>query len=223
MLVRRRRRRSSDLDARPGDRLFADQVEHVLDAVVETAARFCGAQSVAILRPRASDGRLAACAAAGQLRTSSATLTGPTTSSESLVRSRAVRLLRGAPSWIDGRSPSTTWQRPSGPTSRPLETIWRAGECGPMSRCRSCRAASRSGSNVSRLEVRRFTEREIALLKAFADQAVWIENARLFQALQERTAEPNRSVDELRALGEVSFVFPANCPPMNPTVGEGER
>jgi GAF domain-containing protein/DNA-binding response OmpR family regulator len=58
--------------------------------------------------------------------------------------------------------------------------------------------------HAHRLEVRPFTESEIALLETFADQAVIaIENARLFQALQERTAQLTRSVAELHALGEV--------------------
>ena len=51
---------------------------------------------------------------------------------------------------------------------------------------------------------RSFSDREIALLKTFADQAVIaIENVRLFNELQERTRELTRSVEELRALGEV--------------------
>jgi GAF domain-containing protein len=58
---------------------------------------------------------------------------------------------------------------------------------------------------VYRVEVRPFTGREIALLETFADQAVIaIENARLFSELEQRTAQFARSVDELRALGEVS-------------------
>src|SRR5262249_4600246 len=57
---------------------------------------------------------------------------------------------------------------------------------------------------VRRKEVRPFTDKQIALLKTFADQAVIaIENVRLFQELQARTAELARSVKELKALGEV--------------------
>ena len=54
------------------------------------------------------------------------------------------------------------------------------------------------------MEARPFTDQQIALLETFADQAVIaIENTRLFRELQTRTAEFARSVEELRALGEV--------------------
>ena len=56
-----------------------------------------------------------------------------------------------------------------------------------------------------RLEVRPFTDKQIALVETFADQAaIAIENVRLFDAVQQRTADLARSVEELRALGEVS-------------------
>jgi len=56
-----------------------------------------------------------------------------------------------------------------------------------------------------RQEVRPFTEDQTALLTNFAAQAlIAIENARLLNALHERTDELGRSVAELRALGEVS-------------------
>jgi GAF domain-containing protein/CheY-like chemotaxis protein len=58
---------------------------------------------------------------------------------------------------------------------------------------------------LARFAVRPFTEKQIELLTTFADQAVIaIENARLFNEVQMRTRELARSVEELRALGEVS-------------------
>ena len=53
--------------------------------------------------------------------------------------------------------------------------------------------------------VRPFTDKQIELATTFADQAVIaIENVRLFEEVQARTRELAQSVDELQALGEVS-------------------
>ena len=58
---------------------------------------------------------------------------------------------------------------------------------------------------LQRLEFEAFTEAQIALVEIFADQAtIAIENCRLLQELQARTGELARSVEELKALGEVS-------------------
>ena len=58
---------------------------------------------------------------------------------------------------------------------------------------------------ITRSESGRFAEGHIDLLKTFADQAVIaIENVRLFDEVQARTGDLARSVEELRALGEVS-------------------
>ncbi|MBI3003033.1 MAG: GAF domain-containing protein, partial [candidate division NC10 bacterium] len=58
---------------------------------------------------------------------------------------------------------------------------------------------------IWREEVRPFTDKQIELVTTFADQAVIaIENLRLLQELQARSRELARSVEELRALGEVS-------------------
>ena len=58
---------------------------------------------------------------------------------------------------------------------------------------------------LARRAVRPFTNKQIELVTTFADQAVIaIENARLFDEVQARTRELTQSVEELRALGQVT-------------------
>jgi two-component system NtrC family sensor kinase len=52
---------------------------------------------------------------------------------------------------------------------------------------------------VRRLEVQPFNDKQVELLKSFADQAVIaISNVRLFEQVQERTRQLSRSLEDLR-------------------------
>ena len=100
--------------------------------------------------------------------------------------------------WVEGR-PRDRGCRP-GEFIRVVEEGYRTVLAVPL--LREGAAIGTIGSR--RTEVRPFTEKQIALLQTFADQAVIaIENVRLFTELQARTAELARSVEELHALGEV--------------------
>jgi GAF domain-containing protein len=73
-----------------------------------------------------------------------------------------------------------------------------------------CVPLLRDGNPIGALSIGRakpgpFTTNQIELVTTFADQAVIaIENVRLFDEVQARTRELSQSVEELRALGEVS-------------------
>jgi len=77
---------------------------------------------------------------------------------------------------------------------------------------------------LARSRVEPFSEREIDLVATFADQAaIAIENVRLFEAEQQRTAELAESLEQQTAIGEILRVIsnsPSDVTPVLATVAE---
>jgi GAF domain-containing protein len=169
-------------------------VQPVLDVIIQTAVRLCDADGGTIARER--DGQFFRC---GQV--------GFSTEFMELMRREPVELSRGTitgRALVDGKvihildaetDPEYTWSEAQ--KLGRLHTLLGV----PLLRDKVAIGAIA----LIRRTVRPFTEKQIELVTTFADQAVIaIENARLFEEVQARTADLARSVGELKALGEVS-------------------
>jgi signal transduction histidine kinase len=169
-------------------------IQPVLDALAENAARLCDASDAQIfrvdgdaLRLVASFGRMAAPLSMGEER----------------------RISRG---WVTGRAVVDRKTVHVHDLAAELETEFPdvkvstryAGHRTTLATPLMREGITLGAILIRRMEVKPFADKQIELLKTFADQAVIaIENVRLFQELQARTGELARSVEELKALGEV--------------------
>jgi signal transduction histidine kinase/putative methionine-R-sulfoxide reductase with GAF domain len=166
-------------------------IQPVLDAIAKNAARVCGANDVSVIMKIASD-RLRKVAGHGSAPGSP--VGTETTLNRSSVQARAI--VDCATVHVhDFREVAAEY-----PESRASRMGYRTMLATPLLR----EGIPIGVIAIRRMEVQPFTDKQIALLKTFADQAVIaIENVRLFQELEARTRELARSVGELRALGEV--------------------
>src|SRR5262245_27601291 len=173
-------------------------VQKVLDALVESAARLCDANDAAIAQVVGNGLRLVA--HHGQI---------PTIGPVGQVVVPLVRGLIGGRAVLDRR------------TIHVADILAQADEY-PESRQRALQVGSRTALAVPlvhagkaigvivirRAEVRPFTERQIELVNTFADQAVIaIENTRLFEEVQARTRELSDALEYQTATSDVLNVI----------------
>ena len=168
-------------------------VQPVLDAVAESAARLCGANDVLI--HRVEDGMLHRAAHFGDVPLGASPVrrvTRDTPAGRAALEGRTLHIQDILEEFARGEYvEAQDFQRAAGFRTILVTPLVREG-------------AVVGVILIRRLDVRPFTEKQIALLQIFADQAVIaIENVRLFQELEARTGDLSRSVEELRALGEV--------------------
>ena len=167
-------------------------IQPVLDALVRSAVRFCGAHDAAIHRLDGSHLQVAAHHGPVPYRPigSVIALVRGTINGRSVLERRPVHV-------IDLQAETEEFPEGSAAARR---LGFRAALSVPLLR----EGVALGTINLRRADAVPFTDKQIALLKTFADQAVIaIENVRLFKELEARTQELTRSVGELRALGEV--------------------
>jgi GAF domain-containing protein len=172
-------------------------LQPVMEAVAENAARVCGATDASIYRLEGEHLRLVA--RHGLLRR-------PRTIGETFPISRGTVSGRAVADRRTIHLEDTMAAEAEFP-----DTVSRHRQVASATRTILATPLLREGTPLGVIviargpEVQPFSAKQIALLETFANQAVIaIENVRLFQELRARTAELTRSVAQLTALGEVS-------------------
>ena len=183
-------------------------VQPVLDTVVETAARLCGADTGSIT---IREGEVYRC---GELRRQRTPSIGRSSASEPFVPGRdsiAARVaLEGRVVHVDGHP------RRSG--------LRAARDCGVRATHHLGVPLMREGSvlgmiALARKRVEPFTERQIELVRTFADQAVIaIENARLLGELQARTHDLEELLEYQTATSDVLNVIARSTADVQPVL-----
>jgi signal transduction histidine kinase len=175
-------------------------VQPVFDAIARSAVRLCGGTGCVVVR---FDGTLMHLVAQHTPVLDMPVLQArfPSPPTRALANGRAI--LEGAVVHIPDVTKDVEYDpaiRRAGPEPRSVVAVPMLREGRPI-----------GALAVSGRDAERFSDKQVALLRTFADQAVIaIENVRLFTELQARTAELSRSVQELTALGEVSQTLSAS-------------
>ena len=188
-------------------------VQPVFDAVAESAARLCEAQDASIFR-REGD-RLAFVAHHGPIAQRHGDISLP-----------LVRGMVGGRSVIESRTVQVADLQNEDREFLPeaVENARRFGFRTILSVPLLREGIAIGGIQLRRAEVQLFSERQIALLQTFADQAVIaIENVRLFKELEERNRDLTTALDRQTATSEILRVLsssPTDVQPVFDTIVE---
>ena len=186
-------------------------IEPVLDAVAESAARLCEASDAAIFRLDGDRLRLVAHRGPipyGRVGEYTIALVRGTALGRTMLDARTVHI---------GDLQSESADFPEG-SKIARQMGHRTTLNVPLMR----EGVAIGAINVRRTEARLFTERQIALLQTFADQAVIaIENVRLFKELEARNTELTESLEQQTATSEILRVIsrsPTDVQPVFETI-----
>jgi signal transduction histidine kinase/HAMP domain-containing protein len=186
-------------------------IQPVLDAVAESAARLCGASDVIIRRVDGGVLRVAAHFGSVPAGPESVQISSRSIGGRAVLERRTIHVHDIADERVRAEYPESLAISRGGSGMRTMLMV-------PLVR----EDVAIGIIGLRRPEVRPFTEKQVALLQTFADQAVIaIENVRLFKELEARNRDVNEALERQTSIAEILRVIsgsPTDLAPVLETV-----